>query len=177
MDTTEPTAERQPARKKPNRWLLIGGAILALGLIAQMCGDEESGDGGTSNTSAAECDPVNATILDNIATGLTTDGKGTLSNGVALQTSVDALNGDPMWLVGAELDAPGLEESGDFTLWGTSFDPTGPEHSGLVFAVNATAKEFSDWGDAANPGSPAAEMVDELAASPEVETLESCFGS
>ena len=43
-----------------------------------------------------------------------------------------------------------------------------------VFALNVWAREFSDWGAAAIPGSPADEMMKMLAEYPEAKQAEAC---
>jgi hypothetical protein len=46
--------------------------------------------------------------------------------------------------------------------------------AGLIFAVDAVAKGFSTWGEAANPGSPMAEWVSSLEDDDAFDTSRDC---
>lgn len=87
-----------------------------------------------------------------IADGLTTRGTGTLRDAWAVKSD------DPEgYLISADIQAPGLEGEGDVATWSRSGADL---NSGLIFAVDSVAREFSEWGAAINEGSPAADLRD-----------------
>jgi hypothetical protein len=51
---------------------------------------------------------------------------------------------------------------------------TGPDGAGPIVALNSFAREFSDWGDAAQPGSKAAQNRDQLAGYDEADNAIKC---
>ena len=61
------------------------------------------------------------------------------------------------WYISGDLQGPGLESDDEIATWAKSGDLV--VGGGLIIASNAAAKEFSDWGAAAQPGSPAAEAA------------------
>lgn len=93
-----------------------------------------AGCGGSATT---DCEPVPRTTLDAIEDGLTVQGGGSLSTGRAKE-------GTDWWYVAAEIDGPGLEEDGDIGVWAMP----APDEPGPIFAAEAFAREFSDWGTA-----------------------------
>lgn len=100
----------------------------------------------------SRCKPVAEQLLRQIEFGLTTNGKGRLRNDAFAVRSRDY---EKVWMVAAEIDAPGLEGVGDVGVWGTNEDPSRKTSSGLVLRANAIAAEFSDWGAAAEEGAAA----------------------
>ena len=66
-----------------------------------------------------------------------------------------------VYLVSADIQAPGLEGDGDIATWAVTRSLDAAE-VGLIFAVDSVSKEFSTWGEAANPGSPVAEWISGL---------------
>lgn len=123
-------------------------------------GEEESSEPDSAADANDEEDPrrdprcirVAKELLRQIEFGLTTDGKGRLRNEAFAVRSDDY---SKVWMVAAELDAPGLEGVGDIAVWGTNEDPSRRTSSGLIIRANSMAEEFSDWGAAAEEGSAA----------------------
>lgn len=117
--------------------------------------ESESADD-ASNKEDSQRDPrcirVAKELLRQIEFGLTTDGKGRLRNEAFAVRSDDY---SKVWMVAAEVDAPGLEGVGDIAVWGTNEDPSRRTSSGLILRANSIAGEFSDWGAAAEEGSAA----------------------
>jgi hypothetical protein len=62
-------------------------------------------------------------------------------------------------VVAAEIDGEGMEGDGEIGTW-----VVGELGGGPIVAANNMAQEFSDWGSAAEDGSPA-DVADELLAS------------
>ena len=149
---------------------MIIGAIAGLLLLA-MCGaivsamGPQDGDGSSvrqqSSGEVAEtpedqsfddrhCKKVSDALLDAIATGLTTDGRGSLGDGFAVRSR----DFEKVWMVAADIDAPSMNGPDEIAVWATNSRPdTGIGGIGLIAAADAFAKEFSDWGEAANEGS------------------------
>lgn len=78
--------------------------------------------------------------------------------------------GWPFHIVAARLE--GLEFTGtEIGIWATG---SGPEANqiGPIHALNDVAREYSDWGEAAKPGSKADQMMDALAQIPEAREAE-----
>lgn len=117
-------------------------------------GREQSGDAAETPQEQAfddrHCEKVSDVLLDAIATGLTTDGRGTLGDGYAVRSR----DFDKVWMVAADIDAPSMNGPDEIAVWATNSRPdTGIGGIGLIAAADAFAKEFSDWGEAANEGS------------------------
>jgi hypothetical protein len=119
--------------------MLVLAAIVSAGCDTNV--DAGPADGDTTDASS-RCESVSRKLLHAITTGLTVSGGGSLSEAAAVRSS----DFEKVWFVAAEIDGPGLEGSGDVGIWATNGDPS-RRPSGLIFAVDAIAKEFSDWGD------------------------------
>lgn len=91
-------------------------------------------------TPASRCQPAPAILLDSIAEGLTVTGGGGLSNGWTVRSA----DYEQAYFVAAEITGEGM--GGSIGLWITN-DPASP---GMLFSVNAFAKEFSQWPDGGN---------------------------
>lgn len=117
---------------------------------------------GCSGGSDAACEQVSTEMLDDIGMGLTASGDAYLTDGQAVQ-----VEGQTDWFVAAELQAAGLEDAGDVTVWHVGGDPT-IGSSGPIEPANGLADEFSDWGDAG-------EFVD-LMDHPQAQAAEGCLG-
>lgn len=100
----------------------------------------------------SRCIPVVKQLLRQIESGLATDGEGRLRD---QSFAVKSRDYEKVWMVAAEIDAPGLEGIGDIAVWGTNEDPSKKGSSGLIIRANGLAAEFSDWGAAAQEGSAA----------------------
>jgi hypothetical protein len=99
-----------------------------------------------------ECKRVPAALVAAIQEGFTT-------RGVTLRRAYGVRSNDlkNAWYISGDLQGPGLEGHDDIATWVKSGDLV--VGGGLILASNAVAKEFSDWGAAAQPGSPAAEAA------------------
>jgi hypothetical protein len=93
----------------------------------------------TEEEAESRCEPVDDVVVDGISEGLTIEGGGSLRNAQAVKTD----DHEDIWFVAADLQGPGLEGSGDIAIWAVN-DLEAPS---AVFAVDAVAKEFSDWGE------------------------------
>lgn len=98
-----------------------------------------------------ECIPVPKARIKGMETGLTVKGGSLRMPAYAVKSD----DFEKVWMMAVELDAPGLKGDGDIGVWGTNEDPTDTTDFGLTLAANGIAKEFSDWGAAAKPGSAA----------------------
>lgn len=89
-------------------------------------------------TVTGRCELVSSAVLNAIAEGLTMTGGGTLRNGYAVKSD----DFSKVYMVAADIQGTGMEGDGEIGVWATnSLDGTG-----LIFAVDSLAKEFSDWG-------------------------------
>jgi hypothetical protein len=164
--------------------VVVGGLSIVLSISA--CGsDDEAATTATPETTRAEgetrtaqeepppdeaqggeCLKVPEEVVRGIETGLTTSGQGRLRNAWMVKSA------DPEgYLISADIQASGLEGDGDIATWSR----TGSDiNSGLIFAVDGVAREFSEWGAGANEGSPAADLRDAFRSSPAFEQSREC---
>lgn len=98
---------------------------------------------------AVECRPAPQDTVDDVAQGLTVSGGGDLRD-----AQLGTIEGSAGTYLVAEIDGPGIDGDGDRAVWwlGERDGTAGP-----VVAIDHVAQEFSDWGAAAQPGSPMAE--------------------
>ena len=91
--------------------------------------------------SLARCLDVPAEKINAISTGLTVDGGGTLDTSTA--QAVKSGDFSKVFFIAAAIHGSGFGAKGKIGIWASnSLDPS----DGLIFAVDAMAKEFSDWG-------------------------------
>jgi hypothetical protein len=89
-------------------------------------------------TVTGRCKLVSSAVLNAIAEGLTVTGGGTLRNGYAVKSD----DFSKVYMVAADIQGTDMEGDGEIGVWATnSLDGTG-----LIYAVDSLAKEFSDWG-------------------------------
>lgn len=117
------------------------------------------------------CGTPPADLVDGIAEGLTVGGGGSLINARSVEVPPGERNdqGWPEMFIAAEITGEGME--GTVGVWATG--ATG----GPIFAINTMAREFSEWGAAAQPGSRADQMMRRLAATPAAAAAEGCVES
>ena len=147
------------------RW--IGLSALVASLLAG-CG---SGGGESQpEASAIPCQRPSKLVVSSIEEGLTIDGGGSLTNAWAVRVPVDQQNtsGWPELLVAADLDGPGMEGGDEIAVWATS------NGYGPIWAIDSIAREFSDWGTAAQPGSEARAAMDALSSGDAYEAVRDC---
>lgn len=134
--------------------------------------DDPPGDAVEDSGPGAECIPVSKSLLSAIETGLTVDGGSLRSKAFAVRSS----DFEKVWMVAAELDAPGLQSLGDVAVWATNGDPRKPGGTGLIIRANGIAEEFSDWGEAAQPGSSADFSAADQGVAEATRCVEAAFG-
>lgn len=155
------------------RKALYGLAALAgLVLLVSACGGGEDSSAGDQTTTeelvettdpmttapaekpetSEDCKRVPADVVAGIQEGITTRGV-KLRNAWAVHSD-DLENA---WYISGDLQGPGLEGADDIATWAKSGDLV--VGGGLLIASNDVAKDFSDWGAEAQPGSPAAEAA------------------
>jgi hypothetical protein len=88
-------------------------------------------------TVVGRCEQVSSALLNAIAEGLTVTGGGTLRNGYAVKSD----DFSKVYMVAADIQGVGMESDGEVGVWATN----SLDGSGLIFAVDGLAKEFSDW--------------------------------
>jgi hypothetical protein len=94
-------------------------------------------------TVVGRCEKVSSAVLNAIAEGLTVTGGGTLRGGYAVKSK----DFSKVYMVAADIQGTGMEGNSEVGVWATnSLDGTG-----LIFAVDGLAKEFSDWDMAIQP--------------------------
>lgn len=119
-----------------------------------------------NDAEAEGCLSVPAELVRGIEEGLTTNGEGSLRNARAVKSD------DPEgYLISADIQAAGLEGDDDIATWSREGSDI---NSGLLFAVDSVAREFSDWGADINEPSPAADLRDAFRNSPAFERSRDC---
>lgn len=158
----------------------LAAALLAIALAA--CGEQASETGSFTFTAteradatveataqaAAMCQPAPEALVAAIEEGLTVDGGGALEKARVVEVPEEKRNGEgwPVYIVGSTITGPGMD--GVVGTWATD------EEAGPIFALNTMAREFSDWGAAAQDGSAMAEIRDSLAGYDEASAVEDC---
>lgn len=94
----------------------------------------------TSASAQDRCQSVPDGKLQDIKSGLTVDGEGSISDGAAVRS--DAF--ERLYFIAAEIDGPGLEGSGDIGVWASNRLEGG---QGLLMSVSEIAVEFSVFRD------------------------------
>jgi hypothetical protein len=164
--------------------LVVGAVVVVLTLLAVLssCGGDDTPDREAAQTTPAteettettaattapeaesDCLRVPRGTVAAIAEGLTTSGRGRLRSARAAVADKDEdFRGVKMtvYLVSADIQAPGLEGDGDIATWAVTRSLDVAE-LGLILAVDSIAREFSTWGEAANPGSPVGDWIGSL---------------
>jgi endonuclease YncB( thermonuclease family) len=95
---------------------------------------------GKLHTTALRCEDVPQALVDGIASGIKPETGATLRGAQAVRSE----DFDKVWFIAADLEGPGLDGPDQIGLWATNSLEAG---SGLIFSVDGTAKEFTDWGD------------------------------
>lgn len=98
----------------------------------------------------SRCLPVSAPLKRAIAEGLTVQGGGSLGKAAAVRSE----DFEEIWYVSAVIRGPGMGDDPVGT-WAANIDPAAKDPGGLLTAADAIARAFSDWGAAAQEGSPA----------------------
>jgi hypothetical protein len=127
----------------------------ALVVFLAGCGGDDGDGESFAATTAAEatvteaaeesdrCMRVPRGLVEAIETGLTVEGGGRLMNARAVKSN----DFKRVYFISADIEGPGLEgpNPDEIGTWSKS----GPLRvgDGLIYAVDATANEFSDWGD------------------------------
>ena len=162
-------------RGQLGRILIVAMAVLiALAIVGALIpAEDEETTQTTETTETTETDacarPPSQFVLD-IEEGLTVSGGGTLRDAWYVEVSADLqnTNGWPSWLLAADLEGSGLEGTDDVVVWATG------ANQGLVLSVDEVTREFSEWGIAAQPGSPARDIADALRDSDEYGLVRDC---
>ena len=178
-------------RSWPTGVQIVVGVVVAVAVFGGSSGDDESttasGDDEVTSAPAVagaepddsddlptrDCIPVPRVRMRGIETGLTV-------RGGSLRKEAFAVRSDDykkVWMMAAELDAPGLEGIGDVAVWATNQDPTRTDEYGLTVRANGIAAEFSDWGAAARPGSPMDFQATDDGVAEAIECVESALRS
>lgn len=116
------------------------------------------------------CSDASATVVDAVGSGVTGQGL-RLAAGVVVEIPVEIrINPTyPAALFAARIDKN--DSRGQLAgVWAVATLAGGSP----ILALNSSAREHSDWGAAAQPGSRAAELRDKMAAYPQVAVAEAC---
>jgi hypothetical protein len=106
---------------------------------------------GSDEDGGNRCLRVPNALKRGIATGLTVEGGGRLGKAAAVRSN----DFERVFYVSADILGAGIEEGEAVGTWATNSLKVG---EGLIIAADSIAREFSDWGAAAEEGSPAAEV-------------------
>lgn len=110
---------------------------VAIGLVAAVLGACSGG-----GDAALACEEVSQAMVDAIQTGVKVEG-GTATLRFAQAVKSNEFN--KAWMISADIEGPGLEDSDDVGTWMSNDLEPG---RGLIFSVDSVAKAFSDWGPA-----------------------------
>lgn len=188
---SDPVRDFWNRRSRKGKAAIIFGAILLVFIIIGVLApsDEESNgneaapqtttatveEPATTTEPDAECLDVPRATVRAIASGLTTRGRGTLRSAAAVRAETDEdFRGVemPVYLVSADIQAPGLQGDGDIATWVLTRSLVAGD--GLILAVDSVAREFSEWGADANPGSPVEEWTSGLRDDEAYDSSRSC---
>jgi hypothetical protein len=86
----------------------------------------------------SRCETPSPQLVAAISDGLTITGGGSLRGAQAVRSA----DFEKVWFVSADLEGSGLEGDDEIATWSTN-DLDG---RGMIFSVNAVAREFSEWG-------------------------------
>jgi len=143
------------------------GALLIILIVAGCGGTTDEPEAQAPEVVCSTPDPV---VVSSIEQGLTMSGAGSLTGAKSLDVPPEFQNsaGWPEIFVAADIDGPGMEGSDEIAVWATS-DGYGP-----IWAIDEMAREFSDWGTGAQPGSEAREAQDLLRSSEAYDDVRDC---
>jgi hypothetical protein len=164
-DQTEP-ARRAVRRLLGRRCRATRKLLVGLALVVSGCGNGSGDEDG----SAFECiaTPRSAAMIEE---GLTASGASLVDPYAVELTEPNDLGVN--YLVATEIDdANALAYRGEIGVWGV-----GELDSGPIFAMDGFAQEFTDWGAAAEEGSPADQARKDLQSSDEADAVAACVGS
>ena len=120
--------------------------LIALATALTACGASDVGDAPIADGDAAaeetvepqssRCSPAASALVSAIEAGLTVSGGGSLSNAHIVRSG----DFENVHFVAAQIEGEGMSNA--VGVWATN----GPDGTGSIFAANAMATEFSDWG-------------------------------
>jgi hypothetical protein len=108
---------------------------------------------GTEPAETSRCLSVGKSLKNAIGEGLTVEGGGKLGKAAAVRSE----DFEKVWYVSAVIRGPGMDADTVGT-WASNIEPGTKDAGGLIMAADSIAREFSVWGEAAEEGSPAAEV-------------------
>ena len=145
--------------------------LVALVLSAAACGDDESDESADTRPPAEKqeapekklpCKKADKEFVATLKSSLTTVGGGGLKrvSVVKLDSPPEGFGRGGAFAVAAELTGEGME--GTTGIWAANGSKPG---DGLIIGADSVTREFSEFGAAARPGSPAADYAAEVAES------------
>jgi hypothetical protein len=132
--------------------------------------------GGSSDSSqklaSSRCQKANTSVLSSIAEGLTGGASIVPGSGVAVltKTSEQSSTAWPKAIIAVKLSGGG---SSGVAVWAVN-SATDASSISPISAINKTAKEWSNWGAAAQPGSQAAKNAEMIAGFEASKDAEKC---
>lgn len=161
--------------RKIIHWLLIVfvGVPLFFGLVGYFIGGEQE----NNQSKTAICESATQEDLENISSGMSDETYSVSSGFVSSlpQGEIDKVTkifpsySNPR-IVAAYID--GVTDSKPIGLW--AIQQVTDSGSLRITALNSSARDFSVWGSAANEGSAAAQLRDQLLASSELTNVAAC---
>ncbi len=128
-----------------------GGTTEAEGITSEATAEDAATEGEPAE--ASRCLHVGASLKKAIASGLTVKYGGELGKAAAVRSH----DFERVWYVSAVILGAGIGAETVGT-WAVNVKPDAKHAVGLIIAADSVAREFSDWGEAAAEGSPAAEV-------------------
>ncbi len=129
-----------------------GGTTEAEGTTSEATAEDAATEGEPA-AEASRCLRVGASLKKAIASGLTVKYGGELGKAAAVRSH----DFERVWYVSAVILGAGIGSETVGT-WAVNVKPDAKHAGGLIIAADSVAREFSDWGEAAAEGSPAAEV-------------------
>ena len=110
------------------------GLLLVIGVLAGCGGDDDE----STSPANSRCEPATSALMTPLGNSLKSE-RDSLENGQVVKSR----DHSDIYFVSAELEGPGLFDSGDIGTWATT--STGGAEA--IFSVDEIAKDYTTWRD------------------------------
>jgi hypothetical protein len=128
---------RRPRGRGRWPWVLGGVVLVALFVVALLTQVPQS----ESDVRSIRCTFVSGVFVTELESALTVSGGGSLRAAYAVRSN----DFEKVWFIAAEIQGLGMEGDDEVAIWATNIPPGSGTPSGMIFAVNGFAEEFSVW--------------------------------